>query len=228
MRRPKPQTCRRPGGTPRRSARRAFSRRTQVVWLAFVSAMALGIGLLTLGDSGVSGGFLVATNVGSLGDTPADDPFAAIAAKGEHGRWRGIVIHHLGIPAADADRVHRMHLSYGYQGLGYHFLIGNGQGLGDGTTHVGYRWTDQLPGAHVVGEAGDRYNRDTIGICLIGNGDRRPFTDKQMRTLVMLVRRLQQDLGIPRDAVYLHRDLAPVTSPGRFFATAQFESQLLE
>lgn len=225
MRQSQSQSNRRPR---RGRSRRALSRRTQIVWLCFFSAMALGIGLLTLGDSGVSGGFLIATNVGAIGDTPTDDPLATIAAPGEPGRWRGIVVHHLGLPAADADRVHRMHLSYGYQGLGYHFLIGNGQGLGDGTIHVGYRWTEQLPGAHVVGEAGDRYNRETIGICLIGNGDRRPFTDKQMRSLAMLVRRLQEDLDIPRDAVYLHRDIAPVTSPGRFFAAAQFEAQLID
>ena len=29
-----------------------------------------------------------------------------------------------GARAGDAERVHRLHLSYGYQGLGYHFLIG--------------------------------------------------------------------------------------------------------
>ncbi len=205
-----------------------LSRRTQTVWLAFVGAMALGIGLLTLGDSGVSSGFLVATNVAALGEAAADDPFAQITAASGPGRWRGIVVHHLGLPAADADRVHRMHLGYGYQGLGYHFLIGNGQGLGDGTIHVGYRWTDQLPGAHVVGPAGERHNRESIGICLIGNGDRRPFSDEQMRSLVMLVRRLQQDLGIPAEAVRLHSDLASVTSPGRFFPAARLQAQLLQ
>lgn len=93
--------------------RRALSRRTQIVWLAFFGAMALGIGLLTLGDSGVSNGFLVATNVTALGETPSDDPFSRITAPAEGDRWRGIVIHHLGLPAADADRVHRMHLGYG-------------------------------------------------------------------------------------------------------------------
>ena len=75
----------------------------------------------------------------------------------------------------------------------------------------------------------DRYlNEHTIGICLIGNGDRRPFTDRQMQALIALVRALQQELGLPADTVSLHRELAPeVSSPGRFFAEARLYQQLL-
>jgi hypothetical protein len=192
--------------------------------------MSLVMGLLALSERGLSSGFLIATNVGALGEQPepARDPVFRIEADLDHARWTGIVIHHLGLPAGDAERVHRLHLGYGYQGLGYHFLIGNGSGLADGIVHVGYRWNEQLPGAHVVG-AGDEHNQSSIGICLIGNGDRRPFTEKQMRSLVSLVRRLQRELDIPADHVHLHRDLTPsVTSPGRFFPLASLREQLLD
>jgi hypothetical protein len=202
--------------------------------VSFVAAMTVVIGLLALtgsGGAGGSGGFLIATNVETFGAGPEVDPIFRTDAAPDDERWTGIVIHDLGRPAGDADFVHRLHLSYGYQGLGYHFLVGNGNGLGDGIVHVGYRWNQQLPGAHVARAAADsvRLNEHTIGICLIGNGDRRPFTAKQMRSLVSLVRRLQEELGIPAERVVLHRDLVPdLSSPGRFFAVAQLEEQLVE
>lgn len=192
--------------------------------------MTLVTGILLLGSGGFRGDLLVAANVGSLGGDPAADPIFHIQAPAERREWTGIVIHHLGLPAADAEQVHRMHLAYGYQGLGYHFLIGNGSGLGDGVIHVGYRWSQQLPGAHVARSAPDseQHNLHSIGICLIGNGDRRPFSERQMRSLISLVRSLQKECGIPSSAVYLHRDLAPgVTSPGRFFAATRLEEQLI-
>ena len=108
-------------------------------------------------------------------------------------------------------------------------MIGNGNGLADGEIHVGYRWDDQLPGAHVVGDAGTQHNAHSIGICLIGNGDRHPFTNRQMTHLVRLVQRLQQELGIPAQDIHLHSDLAEgIQNPGRFFASGQLQEQLLD
>jgi hypothetical protein len=124
--------------------------------------------------------------------------------------------------------VHRQHLGYGYQGLGYHFLIGNGNGLGDGVVHVGYRWNLQLPGAHTTGPQMDWHNQRSIGVCLIGNGDRRPFTPRQIQNLTVLVEQLQRELDIPADRVSLHRDVAPgISSPGRFFPEGKLREALL-
>jgi len=208
-----------------------LSRRTSFVWLSFIGAMTVVTGVLLLGENGIGGGgFLIATNVGPGAERSGEDPIFRIEAPRDPGQWEEIVIHHLGEPAGDAEYVHRLHVGYGYQGLGYHFLIGNGNGLGDGIVHVGYRWNEQLAGAHVARSAANsRYhNQHAVGICLIGNGDRRPFTDKQMQSLSSLVRRLQQELAIPAGGVHLHRDLASgVTSPGRLFAAAPFEEQLL-
>jgi N-acetyl-anhydromuramyl-L-alanine amidase AmpD len=73
------------------------------------------------------------------------------------------------------------------------------------------------------------HNQRSIAICLIGNGDRRGFTDRQMAQLVNLVRQLQAKLDIPASSVRLHRDLSSGTSsPGRFFTAAQFHEQLLD
>lgn len=189
-------------------------------------------GLLALGDTGFGGSQFMAASVSAIGDDrehgahEATDPAEAPL---DTERWRGIVVHHLGMPAGDAEYVHRLHLGYGYQGLGYHFLIGNGNGLGDGVVQVGYRWHQQLPGAHVIGPAGEEHNRHSIGICLIGNGDRRPFTDKQMASLTALVQQLQSRLDLPADAIRLHRELVTgVSSPGELFAAARFHDALLD
>ena len=201
--------------------------RTQLVWFSFFAAMTLVAGLFGLGESGLGSGFLVATNLTALDSQRAGD--SLIPAETVAREWSGIVIHHLGLPAANVDRVHRLHLSYGCHGLGYHFLIGNGSGLRDGSIFVGYRWKGQLPGAHVAGPHGDAHNRRSVGICLIGNGDRRPFTERQVSSLVALVRRLQKELDLPAEAVYLHNELAPTArGPGRFFPTARFREQLLQ
>ena len=157
------------------------------------------------------------------------DPIFELTTDLEQHQWTGIVIHHLGEPAATMQSIHRRHIQNGYQGLGYHFVIGNGNGLGNGDVHIGYRWTNQLPGAHVVGDTGTLHNQHSIAICLVGDGDRRPFTPDQMKNLVRLVQRLQHRLDIPSEAVFLHRELAGhVKSPGRFFAAAELQEGLLQ
>jgi hypothetical protein len=210
------------------SSLRAATRRTRLVWITFIAAVGLVTGLLAvIRDSSAQPGFLL-TSVEVLGRTPQADAVFHTRRPLDRQRWNSIVIHHSGEPAGDAESVSRAHMAAGLKGLGYHFLIGNGNGLGDGVVHVGYRWIDQLPGAHVTGPNQDEYNERSIAICLIGNGDRRLFTDRQMSQLVSLIQRLQVELDIPARNVYLHRDLSRATSsPGRYFPTAWLQEQLL-
>lgn len=141
--------------------------------------------------------------------------------------WKAIVIHHSGTAAGDADQIDRRHRNWGLDGLGYHFVIGNGSGMDDGAVHLGYRWREQVSGQHVIGPDRDRFNAEAIGICLIGNGNARPFTPAQMQMLRDLVRQLQIQYQIPAKDVTLHRDLsAEVTSPGVYFADAEFRAGL--
>jgi len=204
-------------------------RRTQLVLGSFCLAMTGAFALLALDAPTPVRGFPL-VYIPPLPEHPSgNDPIFATENPIERQRWDGIVIHHLGDPFGTPESIHRQHLSWGYQGLGYHFIIGNGNGLADGEVHVGYRWTGQLPGAHVVGDAGREHNERSIGICLIGNGDIRAFSDLQIRHLSRLVQRLQCELQIPRDHVRLHRKVAlGVNSPGRLFPVAEFESQLLD
>jgi len=143
-------------------------------------------------------------------------------------RWTGIMIHHSGSNAGSAASIQAQHERLNFRGLGHHFIIGNGAGMGDGEIHVGYRWLDQLPGAHAAGPEGQRHNLETISICLVGDGNRRPFTQAQMRRLLELVTGLQSELGLTPDRVLLHRDAAAVDDPGRLFPELEFRAALAE
>lgn len=144
------------------------------------------------------------------------------------GAWNGIVIHHSGGAIGSAETLTQQHNARGFKGLGYHFVISNGQGAPDGQIFVGYRWRDQLPGVHVSGSKAEQYNRQTIGICLVGDGERREFTAAQVARLAELVTELQRKFNIPDRAVVLHRDVAPTASPGRLFPEAAFRQLLAD
>ena len=185
----------------------------------------------------VAAAFLVATGGGlrsiPIAATLTDDGMTGAApTELDHARWKAIVIHHSGSPGGSPESIERLHRSWGFASLGYHFVIGNGIDFGDGAVFVGPRWTKQEPGAHVAKrQAGatpdaDWFNQHAIGICLVGNGERRSFTEAQIRQLEALVIELQRELGIPDNQVYLHSDLAAVANPGRFFPVAAFESAL--
>jgi hypothetical protein len=224
--------------TARPADPRRGPRRTLVVWGAFACATAVAVGLLRLGSAGSA--HPASHTQASAPAAPLGAPAPAIATAGpriaprdtplDRTRWRSIVIHHSGSPAGDASSIERQHFKQGLVGLGYHFVIGNGQGLDDGQVVVGYRWERQLPGAHVSTLArvgAQRWNDESIAICLVGNGDRHPFTERQLREAAALVRTLQAELGIPAGSVVLHSDIAPVDSPGRCFPAADFRRLLL-
>jgi len=121
--------------------------------------------------------------------------------------WLHIVIHHSASPTGSAASFDKAHRDRGWEGLGYHFVIGNGSGSGDGEVEVGYRWKLQKTGAH-AGNA--EYNEHGIGICLVGDfeGGNQP-TSRQMASLRQLVRFLQVKTGIPTSEVIGHCNVPP-------------------
>ncbi len=206
---------------------RMLSKRTQIVWVAFFFVIPCALFILQLGNNDVQNGILL-TKLAPVNERPQQD-VVGVAGDGAEGRWNTIVIHHLGQPGGSPEFLDRSHRNSGLSGLGYHFLIGNGNGFGDGNVHVGYRWLDQLAGARPFGVDISQWNDGTVSICLVGNGNRRPFTEQQMIHLSHLVQRLQQDLLIPANRVLLAQEIGSnATSPGKYFAEAQFRSQLLD
>jgi hypothetical protein len=207
------------------SQRRRNTRRTRIVWAAFGGAMTCAAGVLLATGGELRGAPVASAFAGDM--SPASN-----AAPLDHARWKSIVIHHSGSPGGSPESLDRLHRSWGFASLGYHFVLGNGIDFGDGAIYSGPRWTRQEPGAHVAarptGAQPDAawFNEHAIGICLIGNGERRSFSDSQITRLGELVADLQKEFGIPDNQVFLHSDLSEVSSPGRFFPVAAFESAL--
>ena len=110
-------------------------------------------------------------------------------------------------------------------GLAYDFVIGNGNGMGDGEIAVGRRWTQQLDGGHLASEA---QNKIAIGICLVGNFDDHPPTRREMEGLRALVQALMVRCELTPRAVKTHQqiNIAPTRCPGAKFPTQSFLDSL--
>lgn len=102
-----------------------------------------------------------------------------------------------------------MHLGFGWDGCGYHYVIGR-----DGRLEAGR--PEYWQGAHVKG-----VNDQSLGVCLIG---RTTFTQSQMNTLESLLYDWQE--RYPEARVLGHRDAAdtPKTCPN-FDAGAWWQSR---
>ena len=140
--------------------------------------------------------------------------------------WRAIVVHHSATPDGNAARYHRWHLARGWDGLGYHFVIGNGNGARDGEIQVGWRWLAQREGAH----AGQTFhNQHGVGICLVGNFERAEPTAAQWRALLERCRALMLEHAIEPDRVVGHKDVRSGTAcPGARFPMDRLRRELSE
>jgi N-acetyl-anhydromuramyl-L-alanine amidase AmpD len=204
------------------------SMRSRIVWGAFLGAMTTVGGFFWMLQGGPAprlDGLALPAMVAAAGPSSIEAVFRTRTPI-ESKRWQAIVVHHSGSHYGTPATIEAQHRAANINGLGHHFVIGNGSGLDDGEVRVGYRWLDQLPGAHVAGPQGDWYNRNSISVCLVGDGRRRPYTDQQMRRTVQLVSSLAEQLGIPADRIHLHSDLTQTDDPGRFFPEAAFREQI--
>lgn len=142
-------------------------------------------------------------------------------------KWKVIVVHHSAAPNATPQGMHRYHrdIRKWANGLGYHFVIGNGVKYPDGKLYVGPRWRSQLTGAHCAARAGrylgvrrpsNYFNEHGIGICLIGNFETAQPTPKQMETLRDLICVLSRHASVDASQVFGHGEVTHRTAcPGR-------------
>jgi spore germination protein YaaH len=143
------------------------------------------------------------------------------------GRWKYIVIHHSGVDTGTVQGMDKYHREVRHMenGLAYHFVIGNGSGMGNGEITVCRRWTRQLAGGHLASEA---QNNVALGICLVGNFDKHTPTAKEMASLKILVEALMARCHIPPQAVKTHQQINVVHTrcPGAKFPTKAFMDSL--
>jgi hypothetical protein len=134
--------------------------------------------------------------------------------------WRYIVLHHSASAGGNYDQIDQEHRKIlGYDGCGYHFVIGNGTGSGDGQIEVAQRWNNQKQGVHCRNARSHDVDEYGIGICLIGDLDKQPPTPRQVAASHALVDYLSQHYRIEPAHISTHSHLAatPTVCPGKFF-----------
>lgn len=157
---------------------------------------------------------------------PLSDAFKPDAAPRD---WKYIVLHHTATDSGDVQSIHEAHLKNKdkngkpWLGIGYHFVIGNGNGMGDGDIEPTFRWREQMHGAHAgVGE----YNQQGIGVVLVGNFESHPPTSSQLRAVKQLVTTLSAQYGVTGDRVIGHSDVKATECPGHYFPLTEVRASV--
>lgn len=137
--------------------------------------------------------------------------------------WHGILIHHSGTEAGNMAQFDKFHREVnGWEGIGYDFVIDNGNGAPDGAIETTFRWTQQKQGAH-AGHGLYEYNNHWVGICLVGDFNETRPTQKQMQSLKTLIRFLQSYCGMPDENIRMHRDIRDTECPGKMFPLRELQ-----
>jgi N-acetyl-anhydromuramyl-L-alanine amidase AmpD len=115
-----------------------------------------------------------------------------------------IVLHH---SAATEDQtvqsIENYHLSLGWEGVGYQYLINKAGQVWKGRPELYH-------GAH-VSEQG--MNKKSIGICVIGDFDKKLPTNAQVVSLTTLLKDIIT--RYPKIQIKYHRDFNPKSCPGK-------------
>lgn len=131
--------------------------------------------------------------------------------------WKWILIHHSATNAGDSQSFDASHVhDRGWDGIGYHFVIGNGRHMPLGRIDATFRWLHQMHGAH----AGvDAYNQEGIGICLVGDFNRdAPDIFQEQRLVELCVMLLKHIPSLSINAIIGHRDVPgkATACPGQY------------
>jgi hypothetical protein len=136
-----------------------------------------------------------------------------------------IVIHNSVTNGGDVEFMRDIHLRLGYRDVGYHRIVCNGKPHGDwpagkdGEVQKGRKLDDDSVfeedevGAHARG-----FNRESIGICVIGNFEETMPTPKQIKALIALCTHLCRQFELKADAIIGHRDVKDNSTncPGKY------------
>jgi N-acetyl-anhydromuramyl-L-alanine amidase AmpD len=133
--------------------------------------------------------------------------------------WKYIVIHHSATSKGSVKSFHRYHTKQGYGGIAYHFVIGNGNGMKDGKIQQTFRWKQQIAGTHVSVNSWE-HNVFGIGVCLVGNLEKTPPTDAQIRALKRLIVKLKHKYLIRDRNILGHKHVRYDDASGKQEQTA--------
>jgi len=125
-----------------------------------------------------------------------------------------IVIHHTerDLDFPEFIKLRHKHIR-GWEDIGYHYLIGDNKNphVTNGALYPGR--SEKLQGSHVKD-----HNHYSIGICLIGNLDKKPPTKEQIQTLIQFLKSKMKEHNIPSENIKGHNEFPGVTKtcPGKF------------
>jgi N-acetyl-anhydromuramyl-L-alanine amidase AmpD len=141
--------------------------------------------------------------------------------------WKYVVVHHSASKNGNAATFDRLHRDKGWDGLGYHFVIGNGQGSGAGEIEIGARWLEQKHGAH-AGAGAQEYNDHGVGICVVGDYEKGLFPEEAYCSLRDLAVWLSRAYDIPPALILPHELVRPdgTACPGRNFPLARLREDV--
>lgn len=121
--------------------------------------------------------------------------------------FRSIVLHH-SVPHENVETPGRRPGK-----LAYHFIIDSGRGNEDGKIETSYRWRDRIPAPHTANVA---LNRESVAVCLVGDMNEHPPTQKQVLSLLNLMERLCREGNIPPTRIFSHGETdSKTTCPGK-------------
>jgi hypothetical protein len=185
-----------------------------VAVLTFTSALLLAIAPAPLNPQAT--GSLLAV------DAPQsfDELFESTSVPIENNRWQYIYIHHSASPSGNADT-----LKGSDSMLADHFVVGNGDGCGDGEVQIGVRWKQQLPPGRTSGA--QSILPSCISICIVGDFNESRPTPTQQRQLVQLVTALQSRLHVTGARIFFDSNATTPAGIGTYFPARDFRSQVL-
>jgi N-acetyl-anhydromuramyl-L-alanine amidase AmpD len=141
-------------------------------------------------------------------------------------------VHHSGGNYGSIELLNKVHRerqkSDPVDSIPYHYVIGNGNGMGMGEVAQDWRTDYGLWGAHVSANNADRNFRG-IGICLIGNFERNPVPEEQYQSLMTLTRRLMKKYSIDIRHISGHGYTVGehTKCPGKLFPMERFIRELV-
>ena len=143
-------------------------------------------------------------------------------------RWKYIVIHHSAGNFGTIEFLQEVHRDRQagdpIDAIPYHYVIGNGNGLGMGEIASDWRQEMNIWGTHVSANNMAR-NFLGLGICLVGNFEETDLPAPQFDALVTLTRSLMRRYDISPAKVGLHGNIDGESTkcPGRLFPHDRFQ-----
>ncbi|MDP2673257.1 MAG: peptidoglycan recognition family protein [Nanoarchaeota archaeon] len=125
-----------------------------------------------------------------------------------------IAVHHSQRSIDSLKRIKNLHIKInGWEDIGYHYLIDKKGRLQKGRSK-------KFIGAHVFG-----HNKNSLGICLIGNFDKEKPTKKQIQTLIKFLKDKIKKHKIPIKNILGHREFWDATNILDNITTSQSSSR---